>query len=62
MEKQDVALSLFDPSGETTEKIIDNKAGYQRARERQIALMRKGLDLGAAGKNLLTREELHARR
>ncbi|MBF0607095.1 MAG: hypothetical protein SFH39_01445 [Candidatus Magnetobacterium sp. LHC-1] len=61
MEKQDVILSEFEFPNETTEKIINKELGYQRARDRQIALMRKGLYLGTDGKFLPVREELHAR-
>ncbi|MBF0318171.1 MAG: hypothetical protein HQL04_08340 [Nitrospirae bacterium] len=62
MEKQDVILLEFESPRETTEKIINKESGYQRARDRQIALMRKGLTLGTDDKRLPIREELHARR
>lgn len=38
------------------------KSGYQRAKERQIALMKRGFDMGSKGKITITREELHERR
>lgn len=44
------------------EEKVKEESGYQRARDRQIALMERGFDLGTKGKITVTREELHARR
>ena len=44
------------------EEKVKEESGYQRAKERQIALMKKGFDLGTKGKIAVSREELHARR
>ena len=54
--------SLSELLRETLEEKVMQKSGYQRARERQIALMKKGVDLGSKGKIAITREELHERR
>ena len=54
--------SLSELLRETLEERVMQKSGYQRARERQIALMKKGFDMGSKGKVAVTREELHERR
>ena len=54
--------SLSELLRETLEEKVKQKSGYQRARERQIALMKKGVDLGSKGKITITREDLHERR
>jgi len=54
--------SLSELLRETLEEKVKQKSGYQRARERQIALMKKGFDLGSKGKITITREDLHERR
>lgn len=54
--------SLSELLRETLEERVMQKSGYQRARERQIALMKKGFDLGSKGKITITREDLHERR
>ena len=54
--------SLSELLREALEEKVKQKSGYQRARERQIALMKKGVDLGSKGKITITREDLHERR
>lgn len=54
--------SLSELLRETLEERVMQESGYQRARERQIALMKKGVDLGSKGKVTITREDLHERR
>jgi len=54
--------SLSDLLRETLEEKVKEETGYQRAKERQTALMEKGLDLGTKGKSAVSREELHERR
>ena len=54
--------SLSELLRETLEEKVKQKSGYQRARERQISLMKKGVDLGSKGKITITREDLHERR
>ncbi len=44
------------------EEKVKEESGYQRARDRQVALMERGFDMGTKGKISVTREELHARR
>ena len=54
--------SLSDLLRETLEEKVRRKTGYQRAKDRQIALMQKGFNLGTKGKIFVSREELHERR
>jgi len=54
--------SLSDLLRETLEEKVKEETGYQRAKNRQIALMGKGLDMGTKGKITISREELHERR
>jgi metal-responsive CopG/Arc/MetJ family transcriptional regulator len=54
--------SLSDLLRETLEEKVRQETGYQTARKRQIALMKKGFDLGTRGKISISREELHERR
>ena len=54
--------SLSDLLRETLEEKVTQETGYQKAKERQIALMKKGFDLGTKGKISISREELHERR
>lgn len=46
---------------ETIEEKVRDATGYKRARERQLRLLRKGLNLGTKGLITTKREELHAR-
>lgn len=43
------------------EKVMDD-TGYKKARERQVRLLKMGLDLGTEGHIKVSREELYARR
>ncbi|MEW6213828.1 MAG: CopG family transcriptional regulator [Nitrospirota bacterium] len=54
--------SLSDLLRETLEEKVKEETGYQRARNRQIALMERGFDMGTKGKITVSREELHERR
>lgn len=54
--------SLSDLLRESLEEKVKEETGYQRAKERQIALMEKGYDLGSKGKVSSAREDLHERR
>lgn len=54
--------SLNDLLRETLEERVKEETGYQRAKERQIALMEKGFNLGTKGRIAISREELHERR
>jgi len=53
--------SLSDLLRETLEEKVKEETGYQRAKNRQIALMEKGFDMGTNGKITISREELHER-
>jgi metal-responsive CopG/Arc/MetJ family transcriptional regulator len=54
--------SLSDLLRGALEEKVREESGYQRARDRQVALMEAGFDLGTKGKISISREELHARR
>jgi len=54
--------SLSDLLRETLEEKVEEETGYQRAKERQLALMEKGFNLGTKGRSTISREELHERR
>ena len=54
--------SLSDLLRGALEEKVREESGYQRARDRQVALMETGFDLGTKGKISISREELHARR
>ena len=53
---------MSDLLRETLEEKVKEETGYQRAKERQIALMEKGFNLGTKGRITISREELHERR
>jgi len=54
--------SLSELMRESLEERVKEAAGYQRAKERQLRLLRRGFDLGTRGKITILREKLHARR
>jgi len=54
--------SLSDLMRETLEEKVKEGTGYQKARARQFALMKKGFDLGTKGKITTSRDQLHERR
>lgn len=54
--------SLSDLLRETLEERVKEETGYQSAKERQIALMGKGLNLGSKGTITVSRDEIHERR
>lgn len=60
------AVSKEKSLSEFLRKALEEKAmedtGYKRARERQIKILKMGIDLGTKGRILTLREELHARR
>lgn len=41
--------------------LVDSEEEYAKARERQLALLEKGYDLGTGGITTWTRDELHER-
>ncbi len=56
---QDKSLSQL--LRESLEEKVREEADYNKARRRQLKLLKKGLDLGTRGKMKITRDELHAR-
>lgn len=54
--------SLSELLRETLEGIVKEETGYKKAKERQIALMKKGFNLGTKGHIMISREELHKRK
>jgi hypothetical protein len=54
--------SLSELLRETLEERVRRETGFQKAKDRQIALMKKGLGLRTKGKTTFTRDELHERR
>ena len=54
--------SLSQLLRESLEEKVRDTTGYERARARQLRLLRKGLMLGTRGHVSTKREELHARR
>ncbi len=54
--------SLSELMRESLEEKVKEATGYQKAKDRQLRLLRKGFNLGTKGKITISREELHARR
>ena len=54
--------SLSELMKEAIEEKVKEDTGYKKARERQLRLLKKGLNLGTKGNITFSREELHARR
>ncbi len=53
--------SLSQLMRETLEEKVREEADYNKARKRQLRLLKKGLDLGTGGQVKTSRDELHAR-
>ena len=53
--------SLSELIREALERKVSQSSGYQRARQRHTALLRKGLALGTQGHWRISRDELHER-
>lgn len=53
--------SLSQILKEAIEEKVMEDSGYEKARERQLRLLRTGLNLGTHGRVSYSREELHAR-
>jgi len=56
---QDKSLSQL--MRESLEEKVREEADYDKARKRQLKLLKKGLDLGTGGQIKSSRDELHAR-
>ncbi|MEW5870799.1 MAG: CopG family transcriptional regulator [Chloroflexota bacterium] len=54
-------ISVSDLLVEVLEEMVDEGRGYERARQRQLALMQQGLDLGLGEGRPAPGEELHER-
>lgn len=53
--------SLSELMRKSLEEKIKESTGYKKAKERQLKILRKGLDLGTKGSLNISREEIHAR-
>jgi hypothetical protein len=58
--KQEKSLSQF--MKESLEEKIREASGYKAAKERQLKLLKEGLDLRTKGKISVSRDEIHDRR
>jgi hypothetical protein len=56
---QDKSLSQL--MRESLEEKVREETDYNKARKRQLKLLKKGLDLGTGGQVKTSRDELHAR-
>jgi len=54
--------SLSELLRESLEEKVTESTGYRKAKERQLALLQKGLDLGTKGHITTKRDQLYARR
>jgi uncharacterized protein DUF6364 len=54
-------VSLSNLVGSCLEEVVGNEPGYEQARDRAIARMRKGLPMGVGERPGWTRDELHER-
>jgi predicted transcriptional regulator len=46
---------------ESLEEKVGSASGFNKARERQVKLLKRGFDLGTKGRLTVSREELHVR-
>ncbi len=53
--------SLSELLKESLEEKVREATGYRKAKQRQLSLIKKGLDLGTKGRIVVSRKELHAR-
>ena len=54
--------SLSELLRESLEQKVRKANGYKKARQRQLKLLKEGLDLGTKGDIATTRDEIHERR
>jgi len=54
--------SLSELLRESLEEKVREANGYKKARQRQLKLLKEGLDLGTKGDIATTRDEIHERR
>jgi Arc/MetJ-type ribon-helix-helix transcriptional regulator len=53
--------SLSELLRESLEEKVREANGYKKARQRQLKLLKEGLDLGTKGEIVTTRDEVHVR-
>ena len=53
--------SLSELMREVLGKKVEQQTGYQKAKQRHLSLLKKGLNLGTKGRTSYTRDELHDR-
>jgi len=54
--------SLSELLRESLEEKVREANGYKKARQKQLKLLKEGLDLGTKGEITTTRDEIHDRR
>ena len=53
--------SLSELMREVLGRKVEQQTGYQKAKQRHLSLLKKGLNLGTKGRTAYTRDELHDR-
>ena len=53
--------SLSELMREVLGRKVEQHTGYQKAKQRHLSLLKKGLNLGTKGRTSYTRDELHDR-
>jgi len=53
--------SLGELMREVLGRKVEQQTGYQKAKQRHLSLLKKGLNLGTKGRTSYTRDELHDR-
>ncbi len=53
--------SLSELMREVLGRKVEQQTGYQKAKQRHLSLLKKGLNLGTKGRTSYTRDELHDR-
>ncbi|MBI4377532.1 MAG: ribbon-helix-helix protein, CopG family [Nitrospinae bacterium] len=67
LKKAKIMAAKFDKSisqlmREAIEEKIEEGIDYQRAKQKHLNILKKGIDMGTRGRILISREELHDRR
>jgi len=53
--------SLSELMREVLRGKVEQQTGYEKAKQRHLSLLKKGLNLGTKGRSSYARDELHAR-
>ena len=53
--------SLSELMREVLQKKVEQQTGYEKAKQRHLSLLNKGLNLGTKGRSSYTRNDLHFR-